>query len=98
MFTNEAVYRSRRIVGKFKQMAQAGRTPPEKYCFNLMLISRRHSIFDIGVGTGRTTGPLSDLFEKYVGIDFSQNMIADCQVAISNCGFTNNGCGQARIH
>jgi SAM-dependent methyltransferase len=76
MFTNEAVYRSHRIVDEFKQMAHAELTPPEKYCFNFVPISRRHSILDIGVGTGRTTGPLSDLFEKYVGIDRSQDMIA----------------------
>ena len=84
MFTNEAVYRSRRIVGEFKQMAQAGLTPPEQYCFNLVPVSRRHSILDIGVGTGRTTGPLSDLFEKYVGIDRSQNMIATARSLYPN--------------
>jgi SAM-dependent methyltransferase len=75
MFTNDAVYRSQRIVDQFKQMALAGLTPPEKYCFDLVPISRRHSILDIGVGAGRTTGPLLAMFKKYAGIDYSKNMI-----------------------
>jgi SAM-dependent methyltransferase len=75
MFTNDAVYRSKRVVELFKQTALAGLTPPEKYCFNLVPVSRRNSILDIGVGTGRTTGPLSAMFERYVGIDCSKTMI-----------------------
>jgi SAM-dependent methyltransferase len=81
MITNDAVYRLPEIVKDFQGMAPQGMAPdglwaPERYCLDFVPVLRRHSILDIGVGTGRTTGPLSKMFEKYIGIDYSDNMIA----------------------
>jgi SAM-dependent methyltransferase len=75
MFGNDAVYRSHRIVSQFKNFALVGLMPSEKYCLDLIPVSSRHSILDIGIGAGRTTGPLSVMFDKYVGVDKSENMI-----------------------
>ena len=76
MQSNDAVYRSARVVEVFKQAARAGLTLPEKYCLTFIPDFRRHSVLDIGVGTGRTTPPLSMLFKEYLGVDRSHEMIA----------------------
>jgi SAM-dependent methyltransferase len=76
MNENDAIYRSPAVVKQFQEMNRAGLTAPEKDCLDLVPLSRRHSVLDIGVGGGRTTGPLSKIFEKYVGIDYSDNMVA----------------------
>lgn len=84
MLTNHSVYRSPRVIERYKQAALAGLTVPEKYCLGQVPFSSRHSILDIGVGTGRTTGPLSKLFEQYIGIDYSENMIAAAKLSYPN--------------
>ena len=76
MQSNDAVYRSARVVEVFKQAARAGLTLPEKYCLTFIPDFRRHSVLDIGVGAGRTTPPLSMLFKEYLGVDRSHEMIA----------------------
>jgi len=76
MIANDAVYRLPGVVRKYEAMTSAGLTAPEQYCLDLVPVPRRHSILDIGVGAGRTTVQLSKMFEKYVGIDCSDNMIA----------------------
>ena len=84
MLTNDSVYRSPRVIDRYKQAALAGLTAPEKYCLSQVPFSSRHSILDIGVGTGRTTGPLSKMFEQYIGIDYSENMIAAAKLSHPN--------------
>lgn len=37
------------------------------------------SILDLGVGGGRTVAPLLELSDRYVGIDYSQAMVAVCK-------------------
>lgn len=76
MITNDAVYRSSGAINELRGIVPLGLTAPEKYCLDLVPVSRRHSILDIGVGAGRTAVPLSKMFEKYIGIDYSDNMIA----------------------
>jgi len=76
MTTNYEVYRSPSVVMLYRQLAQDGLTYPEKYCLDLISASHRRSILDIGVGGGRTTGFLSSMFDKYIGIDYSEKMIA----------------------
>jgi len=36
-------------------------------------------MLDLGVGTGRTTNYFAPLFEKYIGVDFSEAMINSCR-------------------
>jgi SAM-dependent methyltransferase len=73
------LYRTGRIVRYYQHHATTGLTVPEKYCLDVVPATKRGSILDIGVGGGRTTGPLSDMFYRYVGIDYSQPMIASAK-------------------
>jgi SAM-dependent methyltransferase len=73
MDKNYEAYQSSTVAALYKHLASGGLTTPEKYCLNL--ISDRGSVLDIGVGGGRTTGPLSSMFHKYIGIDYSEAMI-----------------------
>ena len=76
MESNRSVYRMRQIVKRYQRTGSTGLLASERYCLNLVPATHRGSILDIGIGTGRTTGPLSTMFGRYVGIDFSNEMIA----------------------
>jgi SAM-dependent methyltransferase len=65
-------------------MARRGLTVPEQYCLNRVPASERDSILDIGIGGGRTTGPLSEMFKKYIGIDYSDGMVAAAKSLFPN--------------
>jgi SAM-dependent methyltransferase len=75
MDANLAICRDYRTVDDFRQAISLGLTVPEKYCLDTVPLNRRRSIVDIGIGAGRTTGPLSRMFEQYIGIDYSPEMI-----------------------
>ena len=50
--------------------------PAEQAIVNGLMAQRTfRAVLDIGIGAGRTTGPLSQLGERYVGIDYSSVMI-----------------------
>ena len=74
--TNQAIHRLPQVVEIYHDMARDGLSVPEQYCLNLVPVERRDSILDIGVGGGRTTGPLLEMFGNYIGIDYSEKMVA----------------------
>lgn len=76
---NNLLYRTGRVVRYYQDYAARGLTVPEKYCLDVVPATDRGSILDIGIGGGRTTGPLSAMFQQYVGIDYSQPMIASAK-------------------
>jgi cyclopropane fatty-acyl-phospholipid synthase-like methyltransferase len=45
------------------------------------------AILDIGVGAGRTTPYLSRIAARYVGVDYSEAMIAKCRATFQRCPF-----------
>lgn len=56
---------------------------PEKTIKNILLPFLGHfKMLDIGVGAGRTTLYFAPLVKKYVGIDYSHNMIRTCKEKI----------------
>ncbi len=57
----------------------AGLSVPETLCLKLDPDSWRASVLDIGAGAGRSTGPLSAMFGKYVGIDVAEKAITVAQ-------------------
>lgn len=73
--TNDVAYRSRLSVRQFGAAALAGLTDAEAHCLSKVPDSHRGTILDIGVGAGRTTGPLAALFRCYTGIDYSPALI-----------------------
>lgn len=71
---NKSSYRKGRIVRGYRKIG-AGLTIRERACFDVVPASDRGSILDIGIGAGRTTGPIAEMFKNYVGIDYSPEMI-----------------------
>jgi SAM-dependent methyltransferase len=57
----------------------AGLMPPEKYVFARYVPAGR-DILDIGVGGGRTTFFLAPTANRYLGVDYSEAMVAACRV------------------
>jgi SAM-dependent methyltransferase len=82
---NQSVYGRSRVVRRYVAEASLGLTEPEKFCLNLVPASNRGSILDIGIGAGRTTGPLSVQFRQYIGIDYSAAMIKAAKRIYSDC-------------
>lgn len=74
--TMKEVYETAHMVAWFRNMAERGLMPQEQYCLQTVPASKRDSVLDIGIGGGRTTGPLSEAFRNYVGIDYSGAMVA----------------------
>jgi SAM-dependent methyltransferase len=72
---NQEQYRSFRFVRQYAKTARAGLTGPERTCIEQIPPASRGSILDVGIGAGRTTGPLSQQFQHYVGIDYSAPLI-----------------------
>jgi SAM-dependent methyltransferase len=52
--------------------------PSERHLFDAHL-KKGGGVLDLGVGAGRTTPALSTLAGRYVGLDFSDKMIARCR-------------------
>ena len=53
---------------------------PEQFIFDYLKSEiGSGKLLDIGVGAGRTTGHLLPLCESYIGIDYSQQMLAQCR-------------------
>lgn len=71
---NSIVYRSARNVRAYGVVKQA-LTVAEENAFKFVPRTYRGSVLDIGIGTGRTTGPLRKMFNRYVGIDYSTEMV-----------------------
>lgn len=63
---------SRSAVADCVVRAEWGLTPPEQWMLAAVPSDFRESILDIGIGAGRTTGPLSQAFKKYVGVDIAE--------------------------
>ena len=78
--SNYQAYISREIVHHYSQLRQL--QPAEQTILDFL----RHEcslsnmkMLDIGVGGGRTTEYFSSIVQEYMGIDYSEEMIAACQ-------------------
>lgn len=78
------IYESRSMVERYRRFASEGLTPQELFCLSLVPASRRSAILDIGIGAGRTTGQLLNMFQRYVGIDYAEQMIAAARERFSH--------------
>ncbi|PZO44112.1 MAG: class I SAM-dependent methyltransferase [Pseudanabaena frigida] len=75
---NYQVYVARGIVQHYSQLRQL--QPAEQTILDLLSDEwSSMKMLDIGVGGGRTTQHFSGVVQEYVGIDYSQEMIAACQ-------------------
>jgi SAM-dependent methyltransferase len=82
---NLSVYQSGPVVTQYAHAVDAELTPQEKLCLDFIPEARRGSVLDIGVGAGRTVGPLSRMFRSYNGIDYSAPMIHAARRRFPNC-------------
>jgi SAM-dependent methyltransferase len=72
---NQQIYESDVIVDVYKRAASNGLTSQEDFCFSQIPDKSKKSVLDIGIGGGRTVGPLSDMFGTYIGIDYAEPMV-----------------------
>ena len=76
--SNKEIFESSNIVNYYS--ALEGLQKPEETIFNLLLPELKHMrMLDIGVGAGRTTIYFSGIVKEYLGIDYSEKMIAACR-------------------
>jgi SAM-dependent methyltransferase len=67
---------------------QTGLLPVEQLIFDRHL-QRGMDVLDLGVGGGRTTPYLSDLANKYVGVDYAEAMVEACRQRFPELTFHN---------
>ena len=78
MTRNEDVYRLPEVAAVYAQGSAL--LPPEETILRLMLPELRTArMLDLGVGGGRTTLHFARCVREYVGADYSESMIRECQ-------------------
>ncbi|HTW58771.1 MAG TPA: class I SAM-dependent methyltransferase [Terriglobales bacterium] len=73
---NLEVYSAQEVVAHFAKLSYL--TACERFLFDTYL-RRGTAILDLGVGGGRTTPYLSEMASRYVGVDYSEEMIRVCR-------------------
>lgn len=84
--TTDAIIKTREVYNSSPIVAHYARAtelqPAERTIFSLLAAELpQMQILDIGVGGGRTTRHLASAAQRYVGVDFSAEMIAACRRA-----------------
>jgi ubiquinone/menaquinone biosynthesis C-methylase UbiE len=78
MTRNEDVYRLPGVAAVYAR--QSALLPPEETILHLMLLELRTArMLDLGVGGGRTTLHFARCVREYVGADYSESMIRECE-------------------
>jgi SAM-dependent methyltransferase len=76
---NQQIYESDVIVDVYRRAAENGLTYQEEFCLGQIPDKNTKSVLDIGIGGGRTVGPLSGVFGSYVGIDYAEPMVVSAR-------------------
>ena len=77
MNKNISVYNNKETINDYSKLRYI--LHPEKVILeHAKKMDSKHTMLDIGVGTGRTTDVFKGVFEKYLGIDYAQEMITYC--------------------
>lgn len=82
--SNATTYSKPRVVRSYRHVR--GLFPAERELVKRFMPQFRGTVLDIAVGAGRTTRVLSRLSHRYVGIDYSESMVAAASSAVSNAG------------
>jgi ubiquinone/menaquinone biosynthesis C-methylase UbiE len=76
--SNEAVYHSKSVLEFYTEYS--GLNKPELTIFNILKSKLPNmSMLDIGVGGGRTTEYFGLTAKRYIGVDYSNDMISICE-------------------
>jgi len=81
---NQRTYSDPAVVAAYAKMD--GLQPCEELIFERW-IRPGSAILDLGVGGGRTTGALSKIASRYIGVDYSQGMVEACQARFPQLEF-----------
>ncbi len=73
---NRRAYHAPRHVRGYDRAADEGAFRAERLALETLAPAVRGSVLDIGVGAGRTVPVLSSMFQRYVGIDYSEPLVA----------------------
>jgi SAM-dependent methyltransferase len=73
---NKRAYHAQSHVRGYDRTAGEGALRAERLALDALGPSPRGSVLDIGVGAGRTIPVLSSMFRNYVGIDYSEPLVA----------------------
>ena len=84
---NEQIWREAKVVDLYAKYS-VGLHKNEKILLD-RLSGELHGkpILDLGVGAGRTTGSLLEISPDYVGVDYSPEMIRQCQARFPGVKF-----------
>jgi ubiquinone/menaquinone biosynthesis C-methylase UbiE len=84
MARNEDVYRLPEVAAVYSH--ESNLFPPEETILHLLLPELRTArMLDLGVGGGRTTLHFARCVREYVGADYSESMIHECQNRFATC-------------
>lgn len=72
---NQSAFNTNWAVKVYGRAVTTGLSAQEKICLSHIAPTDLLSILDIGIGAGRTVPILSSMFRRYVGIDYSENMV-----------------------
>ena len=90
---NEQIWQEAKVAERYAKYS-VGLHKNEKILLDrLREVLRGKPILDLGVGAGRTTGSLLEISPDYVGVDYSPEMIRQCQARFPGVKFL---CGDAR--
>jgi SAM-dependent methyltransferase len=71
----------RESVQEYSAIVHEGLNEQEKACLASVATKVRNKrILDLGIGAGRTVGPLLEMSKNYVGVDYMPEMVARCQL------------------
>jgi ubiquinone/menaquinone biosynthesis C-methylase UbiE len=77
--SNQSTWRDKEIVEEYARATEL--QAPERAILELLRDRLPEmKMLDIGVGGGRTTGHFAPLVKEYIGIDYSEEMIAACKL------------------
>ena len=76
--TNQDTYEQKRVV-KYYINDTLLQSAEKKIITKLQDSLKDFSMLDLGIGGGRTTGHFEPLVKKYIGTDYSKNMIESCK-------------------
>lgn len=95
MNTNQKAWENSSIVADYKRFNVLSK--PEKVILETIKKSTNNkSMLDIGIGAGRTTLYFAEIFEKYIGVDYSEKMVDACKDRFKNLKSAQFLCCDAR--
>lgn len=95
MELNQETYNNEKVIAEYDQFDFLFKAE-NHILIKLGSYLRNSSVLDIGIGAGRTTKRLTNLCDKYVGIDYSEKFVVHCKMKFSSIKNTSFSVADAR--